>query len=164
MTALTIDQITEHRGDITKEDLAKVEASAFSQLPLAALRSEAGITQAEMARILGKSQAAVSKFEGRGDFLVSTLYRHVKAVGGELKIAISSERFQYELQPIDFGDEFGFALVVRDKDASASLADHARQFASNKIKSDARFRACWKRAIRKSPADKVVNRVLADQV
>lgn len=67
-------------------------------LALSALRKKAGKTQAEMAAALGTSQAAVSKLEGRGDFLLSTLLSYVEALGGRisLQIDIDDSRFAIE--------------------------------------------------------------------
>jgi transcriptional regulator with XRE-family HTH domain len=44
------------------------------------------LTQEDVARLLEVTQAYVSKFERRGDMLLSTLYAYVKALGGELEI------------------------------------------------------------------------------
>lgn len=101
MKALTMDEITKLRADISVADLESAYAEALALLPLAALRKKSGTTQAEMASRLGKSQAAVSKFEGRGDFLLSTLYRHVSAIGGKLLVEIKTDSSRYELKPAD---------------------------------------------------------------
>ena len=45
-------------------------------------------TQAEVAAAMGTSQDRVSKFEQNQDALVSTLRRHVRALGGELKLMV----------------------------------------------------------------------------
>jgi transcriptional regulator with XRE-family HTH domain len=44
------------------------------------------LTQEDVAELLEVTQAYVSKFERRGDMLLSTLYAYVKALGGELEI------------------------------------------------------------------------------
>jgi transcriptional regulator with XRE-family HTH domain len=44
------------------------------------------LTQDDVAKLLDVTQAYVSKFERRGDMLLSTLYAYVKALGGELEI------------------------------------------------------------------------------
>ena len=44
------------------------------------------LTQEDVAQLLDVTQAYVSKFERRGDMLLSTLYAYVKALGGELEI------------------------------------------------------------------------------
>ena len=44
------------------------------------------LTQADVAELLHITQAYLSKFERRGDMLLSTLYAYVTALGGELEI------------------------------------------------------------------------------
>ena len=50
------------------------------------LRAEKGVTQAELADRLGKSQGNVSEMEQRDDSHVSSLREYVEALGGELRI------------------------------------------------------------------------------
>lgn len=76
------------RGDSNSEARRAARAEALMSLPLAALRECAGVTQASLAKSLKKTQAAVSKFEARNDFLLSTLAEHVRAIGGHLDISI----------------------------------------------------------------------------
>jgi transcriptional regulator with XRE-family HTH domain len=57
--------------------------------PLAALRGERGLTQADVASRLNMSQAAISKLESRKDFLLSTFDRYVRATGGEVRISVA---------------------------------------------------------------------------
>lgn len=45
-------------------------------------------TQIEVAAAMGTSQDRVSKLENSDDALVSTLRRHVRALGGELKLMV----------------------------------------------------------------------------
>ena len=45
-------------------------------------------TQVDVAAVLGTSQDRVSKLETSQDALVSTLQRHVRALGGELKLMV----------------------------------------------------------------------------
>jgi len=44
------------------------------------------LTQEDVAGLLDVTQAYVSKFERRGDMLLSTLYSYIHALGGELEI------------------------------------------------------------------------------
>lgn len=81
------------------------------ELPLAALRQDAGITQAEMAQRLGVTQAAVSKFEGRGDFLCSTLFRYVQKIGAQLEVKVHLRNKRYDLVPKSSGDDLFFTLA-----------------------------------------------------
>jgi DNA-binding XRE family transcriptional regulator len=56
---------------------------------LAELRQACGLTQGELAARAGVGQANISRIEGRGDVLVSTLAKVVAAMGGKLSIRAS---------------------------------------------------------------------------
>jgi len=57
-------------------------------LPLAGVRSAVGKTQVDVATAAEMDQATVSRLEQRDDALVSTLRRYVRALGGELEVAV----------------------------------------------------------------------------
>lgn len=68
---------------------ARIEAETAVILAanrLARLREQAGMTQTDVARILGITQSRVSKLERAEDLNVSTLERYVAALGGELRV------------------------------------------------------------------------------
>lgn len=44
------------------------------------------LTQEDVAELLDVTQAYVSKFERKGDMLLSTLYAYITALGGELEV------------------------------------------------------------------------------
>jgi DNA-binding transcriptional regulator YiaG len=70
------------RVDERKEELlADIEQAA-----LAALRKALHVSQEELARTMGKSQAAVAQMERRTDMKVSTLREAIEAMGGELEL------------------------------------------------------------------------------
>lgn len=74
---------------MSPESQARSKALAEQMLrdmPLVELRQARNYTQAELARVLGTSQASVSKLERRSDMYLSTLRRLVQAMGGELQI------------------------------------------------------------------------------
>lgn len=50
------------------------------------LREQCGLSQEELAQRLGSKQAAISRFEARSDFLVSTLQKHAEAMGATLVV------------------------------------------------------------------------------
>lgn len=65
-------------------------AQAEHALGLQLLRAAFGLTQIELARALGISQANVAQTEQRGDMLVSTLRRYVETItGGELRLLVT---------------------------------------------------------------------------
>ncbi|MGV0582085.1 helix-turn-helix transcriptional regulator [Mycolicibacterium elephantis] len=68
-------------------------------IDLAAIRREAGITQAEMAARLRTTQGSVSQLENRGDVLLSTLSEYLSALGADARITVSvGERtFEHDL-------------------------------------------------------------------
>lgn len=55
-------------------------------LTLADLRRSRGLTQAELARLLGVSQPNVSKLEHGGEVQLSTLGDYIAALGGKLEV------------------------------------------------------------------------------
>jgi transcriptional regulator with XRE-family HTH domain len=56
------------------------------EMSLRALRRARKLTQARVAKKLDITQDGVSRLEKRGDFLISTLRKTVKAMGGEIRI------------------------------------------------------------------------------
>jgi DNA-binding transcriptional regulator YiaG len=65
------------------------EADRVHAMGLAALRRAADLTQTELARSLGVSQAAIAKTEQRHDLLLSTLRAYLEAIGGHMRIIVS---------------------------------------------------------------------------
>jgi DNA-binding transcriptional regulator YiaG len=55
-------------------------------LTLPALREQVGVTQVELADALHVSQGNVSQLERKRDLYLSTLARHVEALGGRLEM------------------------------------------------------------------------------
>jgi predicted XRE-type DNA-binding protein len=68
----------------------KVEARAAEliaeEMSLRDLRKARKLTQARVAKVLGITQDSVSRLEKRSDFLISTLRKTVKAMGGDVRI------------------------------------------------------------------------------
>lgn len=81
------------RPDISAEvaqvraDMA--EADRTYAMGLAALRQAAELTQAELARRMGVTQAAVSRVEQPHDLLLSTLNSYLQAIGGTARMIVS---------------------------------------------------------------------------
>ena len=81
------DDIRRSKGD--PERAARVQKrvdAALLDMSLAELRTQLGLTQAEMAKAAEMDQSELSKVERRSDHLVSTLRRCVAALGGELEV------------------------------------------------------------------------------
>jgi DNA-binding transcriptional regulator YiaG len=86
-----IERLAE-RPDLA-DDVARVrrdmeDADRTYAMGLAALRQAAKLTQVEMARKLGVSQAAISRTEQPHDLLLSTLNAYLQAVGGRARVVV----------------------------------------------------------------------------
>jgi len=69
-----------------REEADKWVEAKLLEMNLRGLREALGLTQVEAAQAAEMSQGDVSKAERRGDHLLSTLQRLVKAMGGELEV------------------------------------------------------------------------------
>jgi transcriptional regulator with XRE-family HTH domain len=73
-------------GRVGWRTAARVGCSAAG---LAALRQAAALTQAELARRLGVTQAAISRIEQPHDLLLSTLNSYLGAIGGRASVIVT---------------------------------------------------------------------------
>jgi DNA-binding transcriptional regulator YiaG len=81
------------RPDIA-EGAAKIraemaEADRTYAMGLATLRQAAELTQVELARRMGVTQAAISRVEQPHDLLLSTLNAYLQAIGGTARMIVS---------------------------------------------------------------------------
>ena len=81
----------ERQAEILTEPKRRVRIEAETAAILAAnrlarLRERAGLTQTDVARILGITQSRVSRLERAEDLNLSTLERYVAALGGQLRV------------------------------------------------------------------------------
>lgn len=77
------------REKMTPESRARAQKKAqrmLAQMPLFELRQARTLTQEQIAGILGKKQAEISKIEHRTDMYLSTLRKYIEAIGGSLEI------------------------------------------------------------------------------
>jgi DNA-binding XRE family transcriptional regulator len=65
------------------------EADRTYAMGLAALRQAADLTQVELARRLGVTQAAISRVEQPHDLLLSTLNSYLGAIGGRASVIVA---------------------------------------------------------------------------
>jgi DNA-binding XRE family transcriptional regulator len=79
------------------EELAKSEL----WLQLVEARHDAGLTQQELAKKLGVSQAQVARLERRGydAYTLSSLRRYVEALGGDFQLQVSINRVDGHGEP-----------------------------------------------------------------
>lgn len=111
MTDKALEAIRRVRGIQDTKALDEAYEQALAELPLAALRKACNLTQTEMAGRLGNTQAAVSKLEGRSDFLCSTLFRYARSLGAKVNLSVSvgGETFSIEQRQVD--EDLAFILV-----------------------------------------------------
>lgn len=64
---------------------AKVKA-LLKEMPLHELRQARGLSQQALAESLHVQQPAIAKMEKRTDMYISTLRKHIRAMGGELDV------------------------------------------------------------------------------
>lgn len=82
----------ELRRKMTPERRERNDAAAqrmLAEMALAEMRHAAGLTQTELAGLLGVSQANLSKIEHQHDIQVSTLRRLIEAMGGQLELVVT---------------------------------------------------------------------------
>lgn len=75
------DEVAQVRADMA-------EADRTYAMGLAALRQAAELTQVELARRLGVTQAAISRMEQPHDLLLSTLNSYLQAIGGTARMIV----------------------------------------------------------------------------
>lgn len=66
--------------------VAAMETAIEHALVLGEIRERRNLSQADLANVLGTSQARVSQLENQTDLYLSTLKRYVVALGGELEV------------------------------------------------------------------------------
>jgi len=74
---------------VTRVRAEMAEADRTYAMGLAALRQAAELTQAELARRLGVTQAAISRIEQPHDLLLSTLNSYLGAIGGRASVIVT---------------------------------------------------------------------------
>lgn len=80
------------RSKMSPDRRARVAAKVRkmkAEMLLAELRKHADLTQSEVAVALGITQPEVSRLEGEDDMQISTLSRLVRALGGQLEVAVT---------------------------------------------------------------------------
>lgn len=76
-----------HMSPQAQKQVKELSEAMLLELNLQELRQRCTeLTQQDVAELLDVTQAYVSKFERRGDMLLSTLYSYIHALGGELEI------------------------------------------------------------------------------
>ncbi len=76
---------------INADPVRRVEIETYKRairdaMALAELRAQQGVTQKELAAVLGVSQANISRIEHEEDLYLSTLRGYAEALGGRLEV------------------------------------------------------------------------------
>src|SRR6266567_274498 len=78
------------QNPVRRARIEEMKRAMYDALTLAKLREDAGVTQNDMAQVLGVSQSNVSHLESRikrqEDLYLSTLSEYVAALGGHLEL------------------------------------------------------------------------------
>ena len=87
-----INQLAQRPGiadGVNRVRAEMTEADRTYAMGLAALRQAAELTQAELARRLGVTQAAINRIEQPHDLLLSTLNSYLADIGGRASIIVT---------------------------------------------------------------------------
>jgi DNA-binding transcriptional regulator YiaG len=76
-------------AEVAQVRAGMAEADRTYAMGLAALRQAAELTQVELARRMGVTQAAISRMEQPHDLLLSTLNAYLQAIGGTARMVVS---------------------------------------------------------------------------
>lgn len=89
-----------------EEGVAQLRRRREFAMGLGELRQGRKVTQKELAKALGMSQANVSRIEREEDVLLSTLEKYAAALGGRLEIHVRFDDDEYVVGPegLDFGE------------------------------------------------------------
>jgi DNA-binding XRE family transcriptional regulator len=83
------NKISNLKAQLGAERLKRVEATTktmLAEMLLPEIRKHSGMTQKEVAAILGISQPGLSKIENQDDMQIGTLSKLIEAMGGTLEI------------------------------------------------------------------------------
>ncbi len=65
------------------------------------LRNALGVSQEELAQLMKKKQAAISRFERRSDMHISTLREFITALGGRLQVIATFPEGSYHINQFE---------------------------------------------------------------
>lgn len=83
--ARSLEQIIE---SLLEERQARIERRSNELATLKDLRLAVELTQVELAQNLGVRQDTISRMERKSDMLLSTLRKHIEAMGGKLELVV----------------------------------------------------------------------------
>jgi transcriptional regulator with XRE-family HTH domain len=103
------DRVGEER--VAGAEQAELELYELEQLALGDIRKARSLTQTQLAKALGVTQAQVSRIEHQTDLFLSTLASYVEAMGGELNLIAT------------FPDQTSVSISIGDLTNDAEGAD-----------------------------------------
>ncbi|MEO0399450.1 MAG: XRE family transcriptional regulator [Pseudomonadota bacterium] len=80
--------LTENWTEERKKRVVDKTIAMDQELDLAALREALGLSQTELAEMLGRSQGAIPQLEKRTVMTLSNLRRVIEGMGGQLKVSV----------------------------------------------------------------------------
>lgn len=92
------------REQMSPESLRRSKEMAnemMREIRLTELRNALGVSQEELAQLLKKKQAAVSRFERRSDMHISTLREFIAALGGRLQVIATFPDGSYHISQFE---------------------------------------------------------------
>ncbi len=78
--------LTKDWPDERKARVKQMTRQHLVEMTMSELREQTGMSQTELAEILGVAQPSLSQMESQSDIRITTLNRLIKALGGELII------------------------------------------------------------------------------
>lgn len=129
---------------------ARAQELIAEEMTLRELRKAMGKTQVQLARRLGKPQAAISRMEQQSDMLLSTLSQVVEGLGGKIRIVAELPgRAPVELTALgDIGGEKPRAVLAR---ASRRVTAPVKKVATGRSASAPRTRRARKTSEEDTP-------------
>jgi len=87
--AKTLDEVKATLTPVQRAAVKKrVKQLALEEMTLGDLRKAMALTQQDLAKSLGVKQASISQIENANDMFVSTLSKHIAAIGGTLHYTV----------------------------------------------------------------------------
>lgn len=83
----------------TRDRAAVRTRELLAEMLLSETRQHVGLSQSEVAKVLGIKQPSLSKLEKQSDMQLSTLGRIVKALGGQLEVVARFPRGAVRIKP-----------------------------------------------------------------
>ena len=99
--AKSFNKLRDGMSELRREKVAAQTEELLASLPLHEIRLARKLSQEDIAARLDVKQAAVSKVEHRADIYISTLRRHIEAMGGTLIIQAEFPEGCYQISSFD---------------------------------------------------------------